>query len=57
MNVITARLNKIAERFNNGTLVAEVGTVLSLEEARVAQEMLECTPHKRGKIVLSMIVA
>jgi NADPH:quinone reductase-like Zn-dependent oxidoreductase len=57
VNVITARLNKIAERFNNGTLVAEVGTVLSLEEARVAQEMLECTPHKRGKIVLSMIVA
>ena len=57
VNVTTARLNKIAERFDNGTLVAEVGTVLPLEEARVAHELLECTPHKRGKIVLSMIAA
>src|SRR5215472_5552951 len=29
-----------------------LGTVLPLEDARVAQEMLECAPHKRGRIVL-----
>jgi hypothetical protein len=28
--------------------------VLPLEEARIAHEMLGGTPHKRGKIVLSI---
>ena len=32
--------------------MGRLGTVLPPEEARVAQEMLECAPHKRGKIVL-----
>ena len=54
VDVTTARLNKISERFDNGTLVAEVGTVLPLEEARVAHEMLAGAPHKRGKIVLGI---
>jgi len=54
VDVTTARLNNISERFNNGTLVAEVWTVLPLEEARVAHEMLGGAPHKRGKIVLSI---
>jgi len=31
-----------------------LGTVLPLEEARIAHEMLEGAPHNRGKIVLSI---
>jgi NADPH:quinone reductase-like Zn-dependent oxidoreductase len=52
-DVTTARLNKIAELFDSGKLVTEVGTVLPLEEARRAHEMLGGAPHKRGKIVLT----
>jgi len=54
VDVTTARLNKIAELLDNGKLLTEVGTVLPLEEARIAHEMLEGAPHKRGKIVLSI---
>jgi len=54
VDVTTARLNKIAELFDSGKLVADVGTVLPLEEARTAHEMLGGTPHRRGKIVLSI---
>ena len=54
VDVTTARLNKITELFDSGKLVTDVGTVLPLEEARVAHEMLAGAPHKRGKIVLSM---
>jgi NADPH:quinone reductase-like Zn-dependent oxidoreductase len=54
VDVTTARLNAIAELFDSGKLVTEVGTVLPLEEARVAHEMLGGAPHKRGKIVLSI---
>jgi NADPH:quinone reductase-like Zn-dependent oxidoreductase len=53
-DVTTARLNKITELFDSGKLATDVGTVLPLEEARVAHEMLGGAPHKRGKIVLSM---
>jgi NADPH:quinone reductase-like Zn-dependent oxidoreductase len=52
VDVTTARLNKITELFDSGKLVADVGTVLPLEEARRAHEMLGGAPHKRGKIVL-----
>ena len=54
VDVTTARLNKIAELFDRGKLVTDVGTVLPLEEVRVAHEMLGGAPHKRGKIVLSI---
>jgi NADPH:quinone reductase-like Zn-dependent oxidoreductase len=54
VEVTTARLNKITELFDSGKLVADVGTVLPLEEAHIAHEMLEGAPHKRGKIVLSI---
>lgn len=54
VDVTTARLSKIAELFDSRKLVTDVGTVLPLEEARVAHEMLEGAPHKRGKIVLSI---
>jgi NADPH:quinone reductase-like Zn-dependent oxidoreductase len=54
VDVTTARLNEITELFDNGTLVTDVGTVLPLEDARIAHEMLAGAPHKRGKIVLSI---
>jgi len=54
VDVTTARLNTITELFDSGKIVTDVGTVLPLEEARVAHEMLGGAPHKRGKIVLSM---
>jgi len=54
VNVTTARLNKIAGLFDSGKLVTDVGSVLPLEEARIAHEMLGGAPHKRGKIVLRM---
>lgn len=54
VDVTTERLNRITELFDSGKLVTDVGTVLPLEEARAAHEMLEGAPHKRGKIVLSM---
>jgi NADPH:quinone reductase-like Zn-dependent oxidoreductase len=52
VDITTARLNKITELFDSGKLVSNVGTVLPLEEARIAHEMLGGAPHKRGKIVL-----
>lgn len=52
VDVTTSRLNKITELFDSGKLVPNVGTVLPLEEARIAHEMLAGAPHKRGKIVL-----
>jgi len=54
VDVITARLNQITELFDSGKLVTDVGTVLPLEEARIAHEMLGGAPPKRGKIVLNM---
>ncbi len=54
VDVTTARLNKITELFESGKLVTDIGTVLPLEEVRVAHEMLGGAPHKRGKIVLSI---
>jgi NADPH:quinone reductase-like Zn-dependent oxidoreductase len=54
VDVTTARLNKITERFDSEKLAADVGTVLPLEQARVAHEMLGGAPHNRGKIVLSI---
>ena len=54
VDVTTARLNKITELFDNEKLATDVGTVLPLEEARTAHQMLSGAPHKRGKIVLSV---
>jgi NADPH:quinone reductase-like Zn-dependent oxidoreductase len=53
-DVTTKRLNKITELFDSGKLATNVGTVLPLEQARTAHEMLGGEPHKRGKIVLSI---
>ena len=54
VDVTTARLNKIAELFDSEKLFTDVGTVLPLEEARIAHELLAGAPHRRGKIVLSI---
>jgi NADPH:quinone reductase-like Zn-dependent oxidoreductase len=40
--------------FDSGKLVTHVGTVLPLEDARIAHEMLAGRPHRRGKIVLDI---
>jgi len=48
------RLGTLARLFDSGKLATQVGTVLPLEEARTAHEMLAGAPHKRGKIVLTM---
>ncbi len=50
--VTTARLRKITEMFEGGKIRAKVGSVLPLEEARRAHEMLAGAPHERGKIML-----
>ena len=54
VDVTTSRLNKVTELFDSGRLVTNVGTVLPLEEARIAHEMLGGAPHNRGKIVLKI---
>jgi NADPH:quinone reductase-like Zn-dependent oxidoreductase len=54
VDVMTARLNTITELFDSAKLVTDVGTVLPLEDARLAHEILGGAPHKRGKIVLSI---
>jgi NADPH:quinone reductase-like Zn-dependent oxidoreductase len=54
VEVTTERLDKIAAFFDQGTLISRVGTVLPLEQARAAHEMLAGAPHKPGKIVLSV---
>jgi NADPH:quinone reductase-like Zn-dependent oxidoreductase len=54
VDVTAGRLSTLAGLFDRRTLTAAVGTVLPLEEARRAHEMLAGAPHKRGKIVLTM---
>jgi NADPH:quinone reductase-like Zn-dependent oxidoreductase len=54
VEVTSARLNEISELFETGRLITNVGTVLPLEEASLAHEMLGGAPHKHGKIVLSV---
>jgi NADPH:quinone reductase-like Zn-dependent oxidoreductase len=54
VDITTERLDKISELFDTGKLVTAVGTVLPLEEASVAHDMLGGAPHKHGKIVLSV---
>jgi len=54
VDVTTARLDKITDLFDRGRLITDVGTVLQLEDARIAHEMLAGRPHRRGKIVLNI---
>lgn len=50
--VTTDRLRKITEMFEGGKIHARVGSVVPLEEARRAYDMLAGAPHAPGKIML-----
>jgi len=54
VEVTTERLNALNPLLANGTLKTQVGTVLPLQQAPLAHEMLAGAPHKRGKIVLNI---
>lgn len=54
VDVTASRLSTLSRLFESRKLTAEVGTVLPMQEARKAHEMLAGAPHKRGKIVLTM---
>jgi NADPH:quinone reductase-like Zn-dependent oxidoreductase len=51
-DVTTARLQALTEMFEHGRITPRVGSVLPLEDARRAYEMLAGAPHDRGKIML-----
>src|SRR5262249_56427560 len=51
VDVTTARLNKITELFDSGKLVTHVATLLPLEAARIAHEVLAARLHHRGKML------
>jgi NADPH:quinone reductase-like Zn-dependent oxidoreductase len=53
--VTTARLRKLTEMFESGKITARVGSVLPLDGARCAHEMLAGAPHLPGKIVLQVV--
>ena len=54
VEVTTERLEMLSKLFDSEKLVSQVGSVLPLEQARSAHEMLAGAPHKRGKIVLAV---
>ncbi|HUA01009.1 MAG TPA: NADP-dependent oxidoreductase [Candidatus Aquilonibacter sp.] len=54
VQVTTNRLDAISALFDSGELTPHVGTVLPLDQARTAHEMLAGLPHARGKIVLQL---
>ena len=54
VEVTTARLTTLASLFEKGELKTRVGSIVPLEHARLAHEMLAGAPHARGKIVLSV---
>ena len=52
--VTTAHLQTLTALFDAGRIMARVGSILPLSEAREAQRMLAGAPHKLGKIVLQI---
>ena len=48
------RLHIITEHLTAGELATQVGSILTLDDAAAAHEMLAGAPHKRGKIVLNI---
>ncbi len=54
VEVTTARLDRITALIAQGKLSGRVGSVLPLDQASTAHEMLAGAPHKRGKIVLEV---
>src|SRR5208282_4042272 len=53
--VTSERLRAISDLFERGKISPQVGSVLPLEEARMAHEMIAGAPHKKGKIVLQIL--
>ena len=49
VDVTTARLDRLTTLFDSHALKAQVGSVLSLERARIAHKMLAGAPHNRGR--------
>lgn len=54
VSVTTERLTQLAGMLDSGQLKSCVGERLPLAQARLAHEMLEGKPHRRGKIVLTV---
>lgn len=54
VDVTTARLSAISGVLEGGKVIAQVGSVVPLEQARRAHEMLAGAPHRRGKIMLDV---
>jgi len=55
VDVTTSHLDRIARMLDEGQIAAHVGTVLALDEARIAHEMMAGErPYSRGKIVLNV---
>jgi NADPH:quinone reductase-like Zn-dependent oxidoreductase len=52
--VTTGRLRTLTKLFEDRGILARVGSVLPLSEARHAHDMLAGAPHKPGKIVLQI---
>lgn len=53
-DVTTERLRVLTKMFESGKITARVGSVLPLEQARRAHEMLAGAPHDPGKIMLEI---
>ena len=53
--VTSERLRVVSDLFETRKISPQVGSVLPLEEARSAHEMLAGAPHKDGKIVLKLL--
>ena len=53
--VTRERLDAVTGLFERGKISSRIGSVLPLEEARTAHEMLAGAPHKNGKIVLKLV--
>lgn len=54
VQVTTKRLEALTALFDRGGLKARVGTVLPLDQARKAHEMLDGAPPGKGKIILNI---
>lgn len=52
--VTTERLSAISELLERGKVIPQVGSVVPLEQVRMAHEMLAGAPHRRGKIMLEV---
>lgn len=54
VEVTTKRLETLTALFDSGALKVNVGTVLPLDQAGKAHQMLGGAPHRKGKIILNI---